>query len=468
MQNLSSISELDAAGLVAAYRRRQLSPVEVATALLRRQERLADLRAIVCAADERAIDAARQAERRYANDTARGPLDGVPFVVKDLIDTASLPTVCGAPLLLAGRRPARDAVAVARMVEAGAVLLGKTATHQFGLGITTVGEQTPPVRNPWHRDRTAGGSSGGSACAVAAGLAPIALGTDTAGSVRIPADFCGVVGLRPTRGAVPMEGVWPLAPTLDQVGPLTRTVADAARVLDLLRGAGPRPRPPRTLEGLRVGVADELAFERCDAAHRRALDDVLDAAVAAGAEVHAVALPAVDASVDVLGAIVSVEALATHRASGLWPDRRRLYERDVRQRLLRAEDVTEAEQIAAGRRREEIAQALDRAFASVDVLLSPPAGVRPSPIAEGPGSTAFRTAVMSCVAPQSLAGLPALVLPVTRDPDGVPVGVQLTAPRGRDDLLLDVGAQLEHAIGRASVAPQTLLAADVDDASGHG
>lgn len=231
-------SELSLVAAADAIRQRRLSPVELVDSVLDRVEEVEPLvGAYVTVAAEQARRSALEAEREAAAGRFRGPLHGIPMGLKDLIDVAGVPTTAGSRVR-AGHRADSDSTVTARLAAAGAVLVGKTHTHEFAFGLTT-----PQTRNAWDRGRVAGGSSGGSAVAVAAGTATFALGTDTGGSIRVPAALNGVVGLKPTYGLVPRHGVTSLSWSLDHVGPLTRTVADAAVVLSSWPDTTPATRP---------------------------------------------------------------------------------------------------------------------------------------------------------------------------------------------------------------------------------
>ncbi len=225
-----------AAELGRAFMTRRLSPVEVTKALLARIERLQPgLHAFTRLDAQAALEAALAAEHEIAAGRPRGKLHGVPVGIKDIIDVAGLPTTCHSRILLDNVARA-DATVVAKLRGAGAVILGKLSTHEFAIGGASFDLPFPPARNPWNREHHPGGSSSGSGAGVAAGLFPLALGSDTGGSVRNPASCCGIVGLKPTYGLVSRRGVFPLAYTLDHVGPLTRTVEDCALLLDAIAG----------------------------------------------------------------------------------------------------------------------------------------------------------------------------------------------------------------------------------------
>ncbi len=361
---------------------------------LERAERYRDLNILTALDVERSLAGARQAASRYREDRAR-PLEGVPVVVKDLIDTAGLVTGYGSSIF-AGHVPERDAAVVRRVREAGGIVLGKSATHEFAWGVTTDGGSRGPTRNPWDPAVVPGGSSGGSAAALAAGLAPLALGTDTAGSVRIPAAFCGVAALKPTFGSVQADGVFPLAPSLDTVGPMARSAGDLELLFSVISpGTLERPAP--------------------------------------------------------IGATVGAEGIVGHRRAGLWPERRSAYHRTVRQRLEHASGISLEQYAQAQRDRALITSLAARVLGGVDVLLSPVSGVSPAPIghdAETGSARArsFRERVMTFTAAQSLTGLPTCTVRAGFDDQGLPVGVQLTSAWGREGMLLWAARLLVDAV----------------------
>src|SRR5438309_586942 len=236
MNDLHWMTQVEAAGNIAA---RKLSPLELMSALLERIGQLdPKLNVFIRLDGEAAMQEARAAEAEMMAGRTRGPLHGVPVGIKDIIDVAGLPTTCHSKILIENVA-ASDAVCVAKLRGAGAIVLGKLSTHEFAIGGPSFDLPWPPARNPWNPDHHPGGSSSGSGSGVAAGLFPMALGSDTGGSIRNPASACGIVGLKPTYGLVSRRGVFPLSFTLDHVGPLTRTVADNALMLDVIAGHDP-------------------------------------------------------------------------------------------------------------------------------------------------------------------------------------------------------------------------------------
>jgi len=440
---------LSAVGLLDAYQREDLTPLDVVDALSDRIRRLDhDLNAFVSLEPGAAASAVDSAER-IRQGTAR-PLEGVPVAVKDLLDTKDLTTTYGSSIY---RRhvPEADAVVVQRLRAAGAIILGKTATHEFAWGVTTDNPHFGPTRNPWDHSRVPGGSSGGSAAAVAAGLCPLAIGTDTAGSVRIPASLCGVVGLRPTHGAVDTRGAFALAPTLDTIGAFARTAADVRlvhKVLDPHASAAVQSGSPSRL---RVGLLPQLGDRAPDGADADALHRVVSLLEETGA-VDVINIPGGHLDVpdpfEVMSTIVLAEGLATHLAAGTWPQHADEYGADVRGRLEIAQDVTLEDYVSAQRRRVQVSHQIRNLFEHADVLVSPVLSVPPKRILDRSraAEAQFREDVMKNSAPQSVSGLPSCAVPIGLV-DGLPVGVQLTAPAGRDFDALAVAAAIESAVG---------------------
>ncbi|WP_433286951.1 amidase [Pseudonocardia sp. CA-142604] len=434
-----------ATSLVAAFRSHVLSPVDVVDALISRVEgREPIVNAVTTPAFEAALRQAVEAERRWSGGVPR-PLEGVPVLVKDLIDTAGLRTTRGS-VMFADHVPATDADVVAAIRRAGGIVLGKAATHEFGWGITTDSPHFGVTRNPWSPARISGGSSGGSAAALAAEYAPLAVGTDTAGSVRLPAAFCGVSGLRPTFGAVPVAGVQPLAPSLDSVGPMARTVQDLRLLWSVIAPSRRSPvagsEPFADAAPVSVGLLLEADDVRPAAGVAQVCSGI--AALLADAGVRVVELDAGEMphAHPLLRTVILAEGLRSHVGQGLWPDRAGEYGADVRARLELAEEADPGDYLDAQRGRAYLRSAWAGLFTRVDLVLSPAAPLAPPPIAAVPGD--FRDLVMPGIAGQSLAGLPALVMRAGFDATGLPVGIQLTARAWHEELLFDVGELVER------------------------
>ena len=431
-------------GLLQEFAARRLSPVElveVVSARIGAVDELVGGFTALCL--ERALQEARDSEAAWARGEAR-PLEGVPFGVKDLFDTEGVRTAYGSPMF-AANVPARDAEAVRRAREAGAILVGKTQTHEFAWGITSVNRALGSAHNPWALDRVSGGSSGGSAVVLAAGEVPLALGSDTGGSIRVPAAFCGVVGLKPTYGRISGAGAWPLARSLDHPGPMARTPADAALLLEVLAGvdrADPatedaplgnvRGELERGLDGLVVGVCEDLHRVPLAPDVGGVFEATLRTLGAAGGRLVEFGLPEAELILPAFRTIQSAEALDTHRRAGLYPGRRAEYGDDVRGRLDAAVEVTVEEYLAASADRQRVRAGFARLFAACDVLVTPvsagsPVTVGDETVMHDGVELTFRDLVMSYTTPQDLAGLPACCMRAGFDALGIPVGVQFTA-----------------------------------------
>ena len=360
-----------------------------------------------------------------------GPLHGVPVGVKDLIDVAGLPTTCGSAVLAGAPPASTDAPVVAALRAAGAVVVAKTHTHEFAYGPTGDVAVQGPCRNPHDPSRITGGSSGGSAAAVAAGLVPLALGTDTGCSVRTPAALCGVVGLKPGAGALPTGGVFPLSETCDHVGLLGVDVPTVAAGFAALTGTAVDPGVP--LVTTTVGLPTDSYWRVHDPAIAAAVGAAADALARAGATVREVRMPGIDELAATYRPIVGAEAYATHR--GWLAERPQDYQRSTRERLLAVADLTAADYVAAQRTRRRVGAQLLSALDGVDLLLTPTTPLRATPIGathvDVDGTAVeVRAALLSLTLPFSLLGLPAVSVPAP-GVTGLPAGVQVVALHGR-------------------------------------
>jgi aspartyl-tRNA(Asn)/glutamyl-tRNA(Gln) amidotransferase subunit A len=432
--------------------RKEVSPVEVVDSTLARIERLNPrLNAFVRVLEGPARRAARRAEEKVGRGSPLGLLHGVPVSVKDIILTRDAPTTAGSRIYGDGLESGTDAVVVARLRRAGAILMGKTHLHEVALGITSLNEHFGPVRNPWDLDRVPGGSSGGSAAAVAAGLGCASLGTDTRGSVRIPAACCGVTGIRPTTGLVPPEGVLPLSWTLDQVGPLARSMEDAARILAVIAGGRRlwnryRPALTRGVRGLRVGVS-EYHLRDLDPEVAGAIEGAVATLAAAGAPRRDVRVPELDGSLQGSYVIGGAEAVTHHDPT--LRQRPEDYGPAVRARLEGGYALKAIDYVRAQRKRERVVAAFDAVFRDVDVMIGATLPTAAAPIGAeevevGGRRESIIDAYMRLSAPQSMGGVPAASVPCGFTSDGLPIGLQLIAARHREDLVLTVGAELQR------------------------
>jgi aspartyl-tRNA(Asn)/glutamyl-tRNA(Gln) amidotransferase subunit A len=450
---VTNLSALTAEELLEQFRIGGLSPVEVVEALAGRIAAVdGELGGFTALCLERARDEARAAEQAWRRGEAR-PLEGVPFGVKDLFDTEDVRTAYGSPMF-ADHVPVRDAAAVSRARAAGAILVGKTQTHEFAWGITSVNPALGSAHNPWNRERISGGSSGGSAVVLAAEEVPLALGSDTGGSIRVPAAFCGIVGLKPTYGRISAAGAWPLARSLDHPGPMARSPRDAALLLEAT--AGVDPDDPATvdvplgalrdalaggLEGLVVGLCPDLHLVPLAPDIAAVFEAATRAMASAGARLVERRFPEAELILPTFRTIQGAEALDTHRRAGLYPERREEYGQDVLGRLDAATELTLEEYLAASADRQRIRAAFARALEGCDVLLTPVGAGPPVPIGEetvvheGVELT-FRDLVMGFTTPQDLTGLPACAVRAGFDALGIPVGVQFTSGPWQEALVL--------------------------------
>jgi aspartyl-tRNA(Asn)/glutamyl-tRNA(Gln) amidotransferase subunit A len=453
----AGVNTLTAEELLRRYRRRELSPVEVTRACLAAIERDDELVHAFCLTDpERALASARESESRWRDGEPCGLLDGVPAGVKDVFLTAGWPTLRGLPVPAPGARWDTDSPPVAALRRHGAVILGKTTTPQIGWKAVTDGPGAPPTANPWDRSRTAGGSSGGSAAALALGMAPLAVGTDGGGSIRIPGAFCGIVGLKPTFARVPQ---WPPSPfgLLAHAGPMARTVADTALLLDVL--AEPDPRewaalPPPAgrhadaildegIAGLRIAFSPDLGYVAVDpdvgaavAAAAAALEDL-------GARVEQVDPGFEDPrrAFDVLwgtGAAAAVAALTPEQRERLDPGLAALVER--------AAGLSAAALLEAEAARARLGSAMGRFHTDWDLLLTPTVPIAafeagrdvPAGAADPhwPGWTPFTY-------PFNITQQPALTVPCGFTADGLPIGLQIVGRRHAEALALRVARAYE-------------------------
>jgi aspartyl-tRNA(Asn)/glutamyl-tRNA(Gln) amidotransferase subunit A len=450
-----SISEL-----ARRMRRREVSPVEIVEGSLRRIEALnPSLNAYTCVAAERAIEAARAAERAFAREETPGPLCGVPLSVKDVFETADAPTTWGAKAL-AGYQSHRDATVVARLRGAGAIVLAKA---NVDMSPPDGGPDSPrligPTRNPWALDRKAGASSGGSAAAVAARLDFGSIGSDTTGSIRGPAAWCGVIGLKPTFGLVSTHGVFPYSRSFDTCGPMARTVRDCALLLEAIAGADDRGTPgsgrsvpeyARSVaddaRGVRVGLPRQAAWHDNDPDVTRAVDSAVGVLAALGAEVHEIALPPLDEALwaNVISLLETTDLVDAKLSDQVLSDRYDVYlwrrNKGGRERVL-----AQAAQlrVAAERRYADL-------FQRVDVIVTPTVPTV-APLFTDTASPwqrpnePFVEVLPRYTRPASLIGYPAISVPCGFSADGLPVGVQIIGRPFEETTLFKVAGAYEHA-----------------------
>jgi aspartyl-tRNA(Asn)/glutamyl-tRNA(Gln) amidotransferase subunit A len=483
----NGLAGLTAAGIRARVARREVSVVDVVRAHLDRIAALEPaLGAFLALAPERALERARQIDGVLAGGAPAPALAGVPIAVKDILHVSGFPTTCGSRLL-ADYRPAFDATVVTRLEAAGAIVLGKTNMDEFAMGSSTEHSAFQATRNPWDRGRVPGGSSGGSAAAVAARMVPLALGTDTGGSIRQPAALCGISGLKPTWGRASRYGLVAFASSLDQVGPLARSAEDLAIACSLLCGhdpadatSSPRPVPdfasalPRGAQGVRLGVPRRALAEGVDGETLARFDEALHTLAAAGATVQDVELAHLPHAIAAYYLVATAEAssnLARYdgvrygaRATGA-PDLRRLYGEtrdqgfgaEVKRRILLgtfalSSGYYDAYYLRAQKVRTLIRRDFEQAFASCDAIATP---TTPGPAFRFGEKTADPLQMYLAdifTVPANLAGLPALSLPCGLAA-GLPVGLQLVGRPFEEETLLRLGAGLQKATSHHELAP---------------
>jgi aspartyl-tRNA(Asn)/glutamyl-tRNA(Gln) amidotransferase subunit A len=379
------------------------------------------------------------------------PLAGMPICVKDIVDVAAMPTTAGGADWV--RHPEADAIVVARLRAAGAIVIGKGNTNEFACGIDGRNPHKGDCRNPYDPTRLTGGSSSGPAAAVASGMAVAAIGTDTSGSIRVPAALCGVVGIRPTRGLIPADGVVPLAWSLDAVGPLARDVAGASLVLDVMAGREPQPARPE-VRGLRLGLATEL-LDLCEEPVAEAIGAAVELLREEGAEVVDLALPDLARANAIHRIVQCCEVAAAHAA---WFDRQRdLYAPEVRARIEPGYALGAEVYLRAQRHRRLFTRAFAATMAGLDAVLAPSSPILAPPI-EAEEVTIrgerrrTRPALLSCAMPFSQLDCPAVSVPIGLR-KGLPVGLQVLGRPHSEDLLLRVAATAE---GAAEPVPGTI------------
>jgi aspartyl-tRNA(Asn)/glutamyl-tRNA(Gln) amidotransferase subunit A len=439
--------------------------VELTEAALAQIERFNPaLNAFITVTAEEARRQAARAEQEIRRGRCRGPLHGIPLSLKDNIQTRGIRTTAGSKVL-ADFIPEEDAFIVRKLRRAGAVLVGKTNLHEFAYGVTTNNPHYGPARNPWDAERIPGGSSGGAAVAVATGMCVAAVGSDTGGSIRIPAALCGVVGLKPTFGRVSCRGVVPLAPSLDHVGPLARCVGDTAIVLQAIAGYDPQDTQsakqavPDFRGGLRrlgrrvrLGLPREYFFERLEKEVHRAVQAARACLEKLGAQVEEISLPLIGESVEPSTQMAFAEALHVHQSAGWYPARKDDYSEELRRRLEAGVEIRAADYLRAFDAQKMVRDDFVQAFERVDTILAPTTPMAASRVGEnsvtidGEEET-VRSALIRLNRPANFTGLPAISLPCGFTRAGLPVGLQLIGPAFGEARLLQIARLYEQAGG---------------------
>ena len=447
---LTKLTLLGAADLV---RNKKVSPVELTKACLARIERTnPSLNCFITVTGDSALQQARAAEAEIARGKWRGPLHGIPIALKDLFDTAGVKTTAGSGVFK-DRVPAEDAEVVRGLKAAGAVLLGKTNMQEFAFGGTSLISYFGAVRNPWNARYIAGGSSGGSASAVAAGLCYGALGSDTAGSVRLPASHCGIAGLKPTYGLVSIRGVIPLSWSLDHVGPMARTVADTAALLQVIAGYDEQDTTSAKMNvpdysqniaakvsSLRIGVPREFFFADLDPEIDASMKEALSVLTKLSGGLKDVALKA-DNMEHLRDTVRAAEAYAYHREYvAKTPD---LYQPFILKRIQAGANVTTPAYIQGRRDLAEVRRKAEKWIDGVDVLVTPTLPIT-TPAVDDPHADDILPTVRN-TSPFDVNGWPAISVPCGFNSKGVPMGLQIIGPNGGESVIFQVAHAYEQA-----------------------
>ncbi len=443
---------MSAAELLRGYRAGEVSPAEAVEACLGRVDALNDrLGAFTVMTSGRARTEAEERTAELKAGAIRGPLHGVPVAIKELFDVAGAETTYGSDLFN-GHVADKDAAAVSALRAAGAIVLGLTRTHEFAWGITTVHETRGSAKNPYATDRVAGGSSGGSAVAVATGMAPIALGSDTGGSIRIPAALCGIAGVKPTFGSIDSSGACPLAPSLDHVGPLARTIEDAALVLSSMSDI-PVPEWRDDLAGMTVVCSPDLHVFGPQSDHLAVFDDALGTIEGLGAVLEERPYKDAETIYPTYAMLQRHEAYEVHsELLGTYPSRMSEYSPSLQRHLEAASHVTDADYIEATAERDRIRARFRVLLQNADVVVTPVTGGPASTIDRPDTGTlegediAFRDLVLPYTVPGDMTGFPAVTVRAGTDDLGLPVGIQFTALPGRDDLAMIAARAFQQAV----------------------
>jgi aspartyl-tRNA(Asn)/glutamyl-tRNA(Gln) amidotransferase subunit A len=435
---MTDLAWLSVAEGSALLRTKKLSPVEWTRALLDRTGALdSHYNAFLVVMAEQALAEAKRAEAEIARGHYRGPMHGVPYATKDIFDVAGLPTTCHSKIRIS-HRASSDAFVIGKLREAGAVLLGKLALHEFATGGPAFDLPWPPARNPWNRDHHPGGSSSGSGAALAAGLVPAALGTDTGGSVRNPATCCGIVGLKPTYGAVSLSGVFPLTHSLDHVGPMTRTVEDNAILYHAIAGHDPADPTSTTraapnclrdlkagLKGLRIGVIEHFHAEdaAADAEQVRGIEQAVQVLRQLGAGVRPIRLSPLPLWTDCNRTIHSAEAFAIHQKD--LQERPEDFAQLTRNRMLPGAFVSAAKYVKAQQLRAALCREFAAATRELDAVIALSSLLLPCRI-DDPAAIA-KTYDQQARLVFNVTGTPAISVPTGLSQSGLPLAMQIAS-----------------------------------------
>lgn len=422
----------------------EISSVELVREHLERAKSIAETNAFITLRDERALEEAKQSDEARRRGELAGPLHGIPITAKDIVWSEGDRTTSGSKLRSDFVAP-RDAPCLKRLRRAGAILLGKTNLHEFAYGVSNVNPHFGPARNPWDRDRISGGSSGGSAVALAFGVGYGSIGTDTGGSVRIPSSLCGTVGLKPTYGAIPRADVTPLSWSLDHIGPMTRKVSDAAVLFELMSETSVGLMDEPSVRGLRLGMHESYFFENLASDVEDCVRGAIAKLLSSGMETVDVRIPEIELHAACRNAIAFAEASSYHRKDIL--ERPDAYGADTREILRLGLLLSAADYLAATRARRAIVEAFRHAFESFDVLATPMTVAAAPKIGDTTldNGEELRVGLLRMASPFNTTGFPAISVPCGATADGRPIGLQLASAPGSEALLLRVARAFELA-----------------------
>jgi aspartyl-tRNA(Asn)/glutamyl-tRNA(Gln) amidotransferase subunit A len=466
---LEEIHYMPITKLSSLMRDRVVSPIEVTQAFLKRiDQHDKSMNAFITVMADEAEMTAKQVEIDLSNGVYKGPLQGIPIALKDLYFTKGVRTT-GGSRILSDFIPSKDSTVTQLLRKAGSIIIGKTNMHEFAFGVTNLNPHYGPCLNPWNENHIPGGSSGGSGAAVITGLCSAAMGSDTGGSIRIPAALCGTVGLKPTYGRVSRNGLIPLSWSLDHAGPLTRTVQDAAIILQAIAGHDPEDESTSQLpvpsflenldggvEGLRIGVPVSPFFEELDPGVKKTIEKAITHLSSLGAQIEEVSIPHIQEAASVFLAILLPEAYNYHLQ--YLGTRSEDYGADVRDRVSVAALVSAADFVQAQRVRRLLKLEMATVLTKVDALITPTVPI-PAPrvdafrISESPKALSTRNALSRFTSPFNLVGLPALSVPCGLTDNQLPVGLQIVGRPYEEQTIIRIGHTYESTTEWHSLRP---------------
>ncbi|MED3911947.1 Asp-tRNA(Asn)/Glu-tRNA(Gln) amidotransferase subunit GatA [Peribacillus simplex] len=441
----------------SAIKNKKLSPVELTKLTLHRiQQHDPVLNAFITVMEEEAMEQAKQLEIESQKNHIRGPLHGIPIAVKDILQTKGVLTTGGSKIFQ-DWVPNEDATSIKKLKQAGAIIIGKTNLHEFAMGATTENPHYGSTKNPWDITRIPGGSSGGSAVATATGLAFGAVGSDTAGSIRLPAAFCGTVGFKPTYGLVSREGCLPFSWSLDHVGPMTRSVKDAAFMLEVMRGYDPNDRSTvkrdefkisdysllNDLKGIKFGIYEPYMFSGIDQDIKEVIEQAFDQLEALGAEIVPIHLPGIEEALNALKCIAQSEVVSFHQP--LLRRHGELYGNDLKYRFQFGREVSATSYINAHRIRNQFVKETIKQMKDIDALIGPTNIQRPFKIGTMVPEQAISNMFTLGKTPlANILGFPSLSVACGFTMDTLPIGLQLIGKPFSDKKILQIGDCYEN------------------------